>query len=312
MTGTGRYLHEVSADRASGPVKVVVADPSGSVYSGGSGRPYFVEGVGEDMWPGNYDPEVPDSIHEITDAEAFHYTRRLASEEGILAGGSSGMALAAALKEAEHLTEDDLMVVILPDSGRGYLGKIFSEDWMHEHGFDTNAPEPVAPQRIGTAYLDGTDPMEAASETPTVEVDGLSDHIGAILDAKSEWLPGSLPEVVVGVLDQPVSDAISTMNRYGIDALPVVGRVQDHYRIGELRGAVTVHDVMQQLATGAITADTSLADARLTELPKVGHMTTVAETKTILDSAPAVLVTRDGNIAGILSAHDILMHLIAK
>ncbi len=312
MTGTGRYLHEVSADRASGPVKVVVADPSGSVYSGGSGRPYFVEGVGEDMWPGNYDPEVPDSIHEITDAEAFHYTRRLASEEGILAGGSSGMALAAALKEAEHLTEDDLMVVILPDSGRGYLGKIFSEDWMHEHGFDTNAPEPVAPQRIGTAYLDGTDPMEAASETPTVEVDGLSDHIGAILDAKSEWLPGSLPEVVVGVLDQPVSDAISTMNRYGIDALPVVGRVQDHYRIGELRGAVTVHDVMQQLATGAITADTSLADARLTELPKVGHMTTVAETKTILDSVPAVLVTRDGNIAGILSAHDILMHLIAK
>ena len=312
MTGTGRYLHEVSADRASGPVKVVVADPSGSVYSGGSGRPYFVEGVGEDMWPGNYDPEVPDSIHEITDAEAFHYTRRLASEEGILAGGSSGMALAAALKEAEHLTEDDLMVVILPDSGRGYLGKIFSEDWMHEHGFDTNAPEPVAPQRIGTAYLDGTDPMEAASETPTVEVDGLSDHIGAILDTKSEWLPGSLPEVVVGVLDQPVSDAISTMNRYGIDALPVVGRVQDHYRIGELRGAVTVHDVMQQLATGAITADTSLADARLTELPKVGHMTTVAETKTILDSAPAVLVTRDGNIAGILSAHDILMHLIAK
>jgi cystathionine beta-synthase len=312
MTGTGRYLHEVSADRESGPVKVVVADPSGSVYSGGSGRPYFVEGVGEDMWPGNYDPEVPDSIHEITDAEAFHYTRRLAAEEGILAGGSSGMAIAAALKEAEHLTEDDLMVVILPDSGRGYLGKIFSETWMREHGFDTNAPEPVAPQRIGTAYLDGTDPVDPASETPTAEVAGLQDHIGAILDAKAQWLPGSLPEVVVAVLDEPVSDAISTMNRYGIDALPVVAGVQEHYRIGELRGAVTVRDLMQQLASGTISADTNLADTSLTELPMVGHMTTVGQTKQILDTAPAVLVTRDGNIAGILSAHDILMHLIAK
>lgn len=264
------------------------------------------------MWPGNYDPEVPDSIHEITDAEAFHYTRRLAAEEGILAGGSSGMAIAAALKEAEQLTEDDLMVVILPDSGRGYLGKIFSETWMREHGFDTNAPEPVAPQRIGTAYLDGTDPVAPAPETPTVEVAGLQDHIGAILDAKAQWLPGSLPEVVVAVLDEPVSDAISTMNRYGIDALPVVGGVQEQYRIGELRGAVTVRDLMQQLASGTISADTNLADTRLTELPMVGHMTTVDQTKQVLDTAPAVLVTRDGNIAGILSAHDILMHLIAK
>ncbi|GAA4475552.1 cystathionine beta-synthase [Enteractinococcus fodinae] len=312
MTGTGRYLHEVSADRESGPVKVVVADPSGSVYSGGSGRPYFVEGVGEDMWPGNYDPEVPDSIHEITDAEAFHYTRRLAAEEGILAGGSSGMALAAALKEAENLTEDDVMVVILPDSGRGYLGKIFSETWMEEHGFDTNAPEPVAPQRIGTAYLDGTDPAAPEADTDTVEVPGLAAQIGDLLDTKAQWLPGSLPEVVVAVLDAPVSDAISTMNRYGIDALPVVGGIQEAYRIGEVRGAVTVRALMDQLASGAITADSSLAETKLTELPKVGYMTSVADTKTVLETAPAALVTRDGNIAGIISAHDILMHLIAK
>ena len=312
MTGTGRYLHEVSADRESGPVKVVVADPSGSVYSGGNGRPYFVEGVGEDMWPGNYDPEVPDSIHEITDAEAFHYTRRLAAEEGILAGGSSGMALAAALKEAQDLTEDDVMVVILPDSGRGYLGKIFSETWMEQHGFDTNAPEPVAPQRIGTAYLDGTDPAAPEAETETVEVPELTAQIGDLLDAKAQWLPGSLPEVVVAVLDAPVSDAISTMNRYGLDALPVVGGIQDAYRIGEVRGAVTVRALMDQLASGAITADSSLAEIKLTELPKVGYMTSVADTKTVLETAPAALVTRDGNIAGIISAHDILMHLIAK
>ena len=312
MTGTGRYLKEVSADRDGGPVKVVVADPAGSVYSGGDGRPYFVEGVGEDMWPGNYDPKVPDSIHAITDAEAFHYTRRLAAEEGILAGGSSGMALAAALKEAENLTEDDLMVVILPDSGRGYLGKIFSETWMQQHGFDTNAPEHVAPERIGTAYRDGTDPVAPQHAKHATQIPGLDTQIGELLDAKFEWLPGSLPEVVIAEIDSPVSDAISTMNRYGIDAIPVVGGVQDQYRIGEVRGAVTVRDLMNQLATGQITGQTSLADIELVELPMVGYMTSVADTKAILDTAPAALVTRDGNIAGIVSAHDILMHLIAN
>ena len=312
MTGTGRYLQEVSADRESGPVKVVVADPSGSVYSGGSGRPYFVEGVGEDMWPGNYDPNVPDSIHEITDAEAFHYTRRLAAEEGILAGGSSGMALAAAVKEAQNLSEDDLMVVILPDSGRGYLGKIFSETWMQEHGFDTKAPEPVAPQRIGTAYRDGTSPVAPLQETAHEQVAGLDAQIGELLAVKAEWLPGSLPEVVIAEIDAPVADAISTMNRYGIDASPVVGGVQDQYRIGELRGAVTVQDLMNQLAAGTITGQTSLAEIELVELPMVGYMTSVAEVKAILDAAPAALVTRDGNIAGVVSSHDILMHLIAN
>lgn len=310
MTGTGRYLHEVSADRASGPVKVVVADPSGSVYSGGKGRPYFVEGVGEDMWPGNYDPEVPDSIHAVTDAEAFHYARRLAAEEGILAGGSSGMAIAGALKEAEHLTEDDLMVVILPDSGRGYLGKIFSETWMQTHGFDIDAPAPVAPQRIGTAYLDGTDPAAEETSTTPTDIAGLADQVGELVDNKAAWLPGSLPEVVVALLDSPVKDAISTMNRYGIDAVPVVGGVQDQYRIGEVRGAVTVAGLMQQLVSGAITAETVLSDVQLAALPMVGVQTPVGDVKTVLEDAPAALVTRDGNIAGIVSAHDLLMHLI--
>ncbi|HIW46601.1 MAG TPA: pyridoxal-phosphate dependent enzyme [Candidatus Yaniella excrementigallinarum] len=312
MTGAGRYLHDVSAKRDVGPVQVVVADPSGSVYSGGAGRPYFVEGVGEDMWPGNYDPEVPDSIHAVTDAEAFHYARRLAAEEGILAGGSSGMAIAAALKEAEQLTEDDLMVVILPDSGRGYLGKIFSETWLQSHGFDTNAPEPVAPQRIGTAYLDGTDPAVTQTEAPSAEVPALELQVGELIAQKTSWLPGALPEVVVALLDAPVADAVSTMNRYGIDAIPVVDAVQQQYRIGEIRGAVTVDNLMQQLAAGQISAATMVGDTELTSLPLVGKMTKLSEVKTVLDTAPAALVTRDGNITGVVSAHDILMHLIEQ
>src|SRR4051795_8347953 len=131
ISGTGRYLKEVSEGR----VQVVGADPEGSVYSGGSGRPYLVEGVGEDFWPTAYDRDVADAIIAVSDKDSFQMTRRLAREEGLLVGGSCGMAVVAALKVAERLGPDDVVVVLLPDSGRGYLSKIFSDEWMSSHGF---------------------------------------------------------------------------------------------------------------------------------------------------------------------------------
>ena len=100
ISGTGRYLKEVSAERDGGPVQIVGADPEGSVYSGGTGRPYLVEGVGEDFWPSAYDPAVPDEIIAVSDADSFAMTRRLAREEGLLVGGSCGMAVVAALRVA--------------------------------------------------------------------------------------------------------------------------------------------------------------------------------------------------------------------
>src|SRR5690554_3767014 len=125
ISGTGRYLKEVSADRPAsdgGRVYVIGSDPAGSVYSGGDGRPYLVEGVGEDFWPGAYDPSVPDEVIAVTDAASFEMTRRLAREEGLLVGGSCGMAVVAALRLAERLQEEDpeaaaraTIVVILPD-----------------------------------------------------------------------------------------------------------------------------------------------------------------------------------------------------
>ncbi|WP_426323706.1 pyridoxal-phosphate dependent enzyme [Microbacterium sp. E-13] len=153
ITGTGRYLHEVS----NGAVRVVGADPEGSIYSGGPIHGYLVEGVGEDFWPASYDPAVPDEIHRIPDAESFAMTRRLAREEGLLVGGSSGMAVVAALRTARDLPSDAVVVVLLPDHGRGYLNRFYDDDWMRAHGLDV----PSSPV-VERAERDETNPTEGA------------------------------------------------------------------------------------------------------------------------------------------------------
>ena len=146
ISGIGRYLKEQNPD-----VQVIGADPAGSVYSGGTGRPYLVEGVGEDFWPDSYDRDVADRIIEVSDADSFAFTRRLAREEALLVGGSSGMAAYAAKQLAQELAgtpegEDAVIVVLLPDSGRGYLTKVFNDEWLASYGFPTDsASERAAP-----------------------------------------------------------------------------------------------------------------------------------------------------------------------
>ena len=130
IAGTGRFLKSKNPD-----VQVVVADPEGSVYSGGDGRPYLVEGAGEDFWPVNYDPTIVDRVIAVSDRDSFAMARRVAREEGLLIGGSCGTAVWAALEVARAATPDDLVVTLIPDSGRGYLSKIFNDAWMAEYGF---------------------------------------------------------------------------------------------------------------------------------------------------------------------------------
>lgn len=132
ICGAGRYLKEQNPE-----ILVVGVDPEGSIYTAPSEadvRTYLTEGVGEDFWPETYDPTIVDRFEMVTDGEAMRMTRRLAKEEGILAGGSCGMAVVGALRVAEEYP-DELVVVILPDSGRNYLGKIFNDEWMRDHGF---------------------------------------------------------------------------------------------------------------------------------------------------------------------------------
>src|SRR4051812_6652714 len=131
ISGIGRYLKEQNP-----AVQVIGADPAGSVYSGGTGRPYLVEGVGEDFWPTTYDRDIADRIIEVSDADSFEFTRRLAREDALLVGGSSGMAAYAAVQLAHEVDDPDaVIVVLLPDSGRGYLTKVFNDEWLSQYGF---------------------------------------------------------------------------------------------------------------------------------------------------------------------------------
>lgn len=139
LTGVARYLKEQDPG-----VRIIAADPEGSVYSGGSGRPYLVEGVGEDFFPDAWQENLYDDIIAVSDAESFSMARRVARTEGILVGGSGGMVVAAAIKVAKAAGPDDVVVVLNPDSGRGYLSKVFNDDWMANFGFTTSGGRTLA------------------------------------------------------------------------------------------------------------------------------------------------------------------------
>jgi cystathionine beta-synthase len=260
VIGTGRYLKEVSADRRGGPVKVIVSDPEGSIYSGGSGTPYFVEGVGEDMWPGNYDPSLPDEVHAVTDAEAFAMTRRLATEEGLLVGGSSGMAVACALKAAAALPADAVVVVILPDGGRGYLGKIFNDEWMRAQGFAVEAPEalPEVPGIIGGdgvetvgwhAYAPLTD-EQYEGERPAHSPRTLEGLVAAV---------ESRPRGRVLSADLTVEEALTRLESDGGGA-GVVGPTSLPSAIGSVQAVVTRQQLQRLIVSGHSARSTRLAE----------------------------------------------------
>jgi cystathionine beta-synthase len=267
ISGTGRYLKEVSG----GAVRVIGADPVGSVYSGGTGRPYLVEGVGEDFWPSAYDREVCDEIVAVSDRDSFLVTRRLAREEGLLVGGSCGMAVQAALEVASRASKDDVIVVLLPDGGRGYLSKVFNDEWMADYGF------------------------LQTSEGRTV---------GDVLRSKS----GELPQLVHTHPQETVREAIDILRTYGVSQLPVV-KAEPPVKAAEVVGSVVERDLLDALFAGKAELADPVEKHMSPALPMIGAGEAVAEAVAALQDADAAIVVDDGLPEGVITRQDLLAYL---
>jgi cystathionine beta-synthase len=266
ITGVGRYLKE------QGPVRIIGADPEGSVYSGGTGRPYLVEGVGEDFWPTTYDKSITDEVIEVSDSDSFEMTRRLAREEGLLVGGSCGMAVVAALEVARKAGPDDVVVVLLPDGGRGYLSKIFNDDWMARYGF-----------------------LRTVDGEPTV-ADAL------------EGKGGAMPPLIHVHPTETVRDAIDYMREYGISQLPVL-KAEPPVVTGEVAGSIAEKALLDALFTGQAHLHDTIERHLGEPLPMIGGGQPVSEAVSLLEKADAAMVLIDGKPAGVLTRQDLLAHL---
>jgi cystathionine beta-synthase len=273
ISGAGRYLKEVSDGRPGGRVRIVGADPEGSVYSGGSGRPYLVEGVGEDFWPSTYDPSVPDEIIAVSDADSFDMTRRLAREEGLLVGGSCGMAVVAALKVAEEAGPDSTVVVLLPDGGRGYLSKIFNDAWMSSYGF------------LRTR-LDGS------VAEPTV---------GDVLRRKS----GALPDLVHTHPSETIRDAIGILREFGVSQMPVVG-AEPPVMAGEVAGSVSERELLSAVFEGRAKLADAVAQHMSPPLPMIGAGELLSAAAKALRESDAIMVVEEGKPVGVITRQDLL------
>jgi cystathionine beta-synthase len=273
ISGTGRYLKEIS----DGRVKIVGADPEGSVYSGGTGRPYLVEGVGEDFWPAAYDRNIADEIIAVSDAESFEFTRRLAREEGLLVGGSCGMAAAAAVRLAKRLGPDDVVVVLLPDGGRGYLSKVFNDGWMASYGF-------LPPEHSGAT-------------------------VGDVLRRKGTG--GAMPDLVHAHPNETVADAVGILREFGVSQMPVVN-AEPPVMAAEVVGAVNERDLLEALFTGKAALADRLEGHMSPPLPTIGAGEQVTSAMTALSSADGALVLLDGKPAGVVTRQDLLGFLAGR
>ncbi|HEX7660145.1 MAG TPA: cystathionine beta-synthase [Pseudonocardiaceae bacterium] len=274
ISGTGNYLKDVSGGR----VKVIGADPEGSVYSGGTGRPYLVEGVGEDFWPTAYDRDVCDQVIAVSDAESFDMTRRLAREEALLVGGSCGMAVAAALKLCRDLSPDDVVVVLLPDGGRGYLAKVFNDRWMASHGF-------LSPDSTGATVAD-------------------------VLRGKSAT-GHNLPDLVHTHPSESVAEAVGILREFGVSQLVVV-TAEPPVVAGEIVGAVLERDLLDALFSGRAQLSDRVDKHMSPPLPTIGGGQPISAAMTALSGADAAMVLIDGKPAGVVTRQDVLGFLAGR
>jgi cystathionine beta-synthase len=269
ITGVGRYLREQNPD-----IVIVGADPVGSIYSGGEDgvKPYLVEGVGEDFWPETYDPSIVDRYVTVSDKDSFLWTRRLAETEGILAGGSGGLALCAAYEVASEVDDPDAMVaVILPDGGRSYLSKIYNDAWMQQYGF-----------------------LER-DEALTV---------GDVLRRKHD--EDEIPPLLTVETHAKVRDAVALLHEHRVSQLPVVSGQDPHTVVGSVSERGLLRHAMDDPAL--LGAD--IVDVMEPPFPAVAAGDGVRDAVELLaDKREALLVNMNGRAAGILTRADLLESL---
>jgi cystathionine beta-synthase len=266
VTGTVRYLRERKRD-----LQVIGVDPEGSIYSGGAEnvRPYLVEGVGEDFWPETFDPSVVDRWITVSDRDAFLTARRLALTEGILAGGSGGLAVYAALDVAAEVEDPEaVIVVIVPDGGRSYLSKIYSDTWMSQYGF-----------------------LERESRLV----------VGDVLTRKRD--AGEVPSLVTVGSHQRVRDAVSLLHEHRLSQLPVVSP----HDPAAIVGAISERGLLRRLAAEPARLDAEIVEVMEPPFAAVSIQDPVREAiELLVGDQQALLVMDQGQPAGIVARADLL------
>ena len=268
ISGVAKYLKEQNPD-----IKIIAGDPEASVFSGGSGRPYLVEGVGEDFWPTTYHPDLVDEVVPITDADSFAMTRKIAREEGLLLGGSCGLAVVAGLRVAQDLGPDDLMVVLTPDSGRGYLSKVFNDDYLAPLGFLTSDTGPC---------------------------------INSVVEAKGD----QNAELIYVNPETPVREAVELMRERGVSQV-VVAKNEPPFAVAEVSGAVSELQLMNAAFADDSVLEKPVELVMAPALPTIGIGQTVQTAVDLFESANALLVIDGGRPLTVISHTDVLEFLVS-
>jgi cystathionine beta-synthase len=274
ITGAARFLKERKPD-----LLVVGADPEGSIYTSATPRQYLVEGIGEDFWPATFDPSVVDEYVSVSDRNSFLTARRLAREEGLLAGGSGGTVVWAALEVAKRFGERTTIVTLIPDSGRGYLSKVYDDNWLMEYGI-----------------------LEREAPAPTVE---------EVLSFKRGEEP-DVPELVLIDAHRKVGEAIELMQRYGISQIPVV-RHEPAESLADVIGSIRERGLLERIFRNSEALNEDVAQAMEPPLPSIESAESIDQVFADLSGgSPAVLVASAGAPVGVITRADLLEYLAAR